>query len=231
MIRRPPRSTLFPYTTLFRSGTDLAREPVEISPTAHFRMGGVITDKYCQTSIPGLLVAGEDSGGVHGANRLGGNGVAESTIFGGRAGDRAAATAQERVLRRANPAQVAASVSRAFGPLERDGGPSPFQITRALKDTMWEGCGLVRDRRGLLRARDGVEELAEQVSEIAVPGPSRANYAWQEAFDVANQITVARTMIESALVREESRGSHYRSDYPDQDDERWLRFIVVQGDP
>src|SRR3712207_7568925 len=67
MIRRPPRSTLFPYTTLFRSGTDLAREPVEISPTAHFHMGGVITDKYCQTSIPGLLVAGEDSGGVHGA--------------------------------------------------------------------------------------------------------------------------------------------------------------------
>ena len=84
-------------------GSDLARGPIEVSPTAHFHMGGVIVDKDCQTAIPGLLVAGEDSGGVHGANRLGGNGVAESTIFGGRAGDRAAVTARERRLRDPDP--------------------------------------------------------------------------------------------------------------------------------
>jgi succinate dehydrogenase flavoprotein subunit len=209
-------------------GRDLAREPVEISPTSHFAMGGVIIDEDCQTSVPGLLVAGEDAGGVHGANRLGGNGVAESTVFGARAGDRAAVVAQERSLRDPDPAQVAISVERTLAPLQREKGPSPFQVTRDLKETMWEGCGVVRDREGLIQARERIEALTQQAAKIAVPGPPQVNNAWQEALDLANQLTVARTMIDSALVREESRGAHFRSDYPEQDDARWLRYIVVR---
>ena len=209
-------------------GRDLAREPMEISPTSHFHMGGVITDVYCQTSEPGLLVAGEDSGGIHGANRLGGNGVAESTIFGGRAGDRAALVAGERDLRTPDPEQVAASVSRTYAPLLQERGPSPFGVTYGLKETMWEGCGVTRDRSDLLRAREQIEELAQAAGSISVPGPPEANYAWQEALDLSNQLTVARTMVESALIREESRGSHYRSDFPDQDDDNWLRFVVTR---
>ena len=201
---------------------------MEISPTSHFHMGGVVTDKYCQTSVPGLLVAGEDSGGVHGANRLGGNGVAESTIFGGRAGDRAALVAGERDLRNPAPEQVAASLSRAYAPLRQKRGLSPFGVTHRLKETMWEGCGVTRDRGGLLRAREQIEELVQAASDISAPGPPEANYAWQEALDLSNQLTVARAMVESALVREESRGSHYRSDFPDQDDGNWLRFVVVR---
>jgi len=209
-------------------GRDLARQPMEISPTSHFHMGGVVTDGYCQTSVPGLLVAGEDSGGVHGANRLGGNGVAESTIFGGRAGDRATLIAGERDLRTPDPDQVAASVSRAHAPLRRERGLSPFGVIHKLKETMWEGCGVTRDREGLLRARGQIEDLARAADEISVPGPHEANYAWQEALDLSNQLTVAKTMVESALIREESRGSHYRSDFPDQDDENWLRFVVTR---
>ena len=210
-------------------GRDLAREPVEISPTSHFAMGGVVIDEDCQTSVPGLLVAGEDAGGVHGANRLGGNGVAESTVFGARAGDRAAVVARERNLRDPEPAQVAVSVERALAPLQREKGPSPFQVTRELKETMWEGCGVVRNREGLIQARKRIEALTEQAAKISVSGPPQMNNAWQEALDLSNQLTVAHTMIDSALVREESRGAHFRSDYPEQDDARWLRYIVVRG--
>jgi succinate dehydrogenase / fumarate reductase flavoprotein subunit/fumarate reductase flavoprotein subunit len=210
-------------------GQDLAREPVNISPTSHFAMGGVIIDEDCQTSVPGLLVAGEDAGGVHGANRLGGNGVAESTVFGARSGDRAVSVAPERNLRDPDPAQVAASVERALAPLRREEGPSPFQVTRDLKEAMWEGCGVVRDRGGLVRARERIEELAGQAAQIAVAGPPQVNNAWQETLDLANQLTVARTMISCALVREESRGAHFRSDHPEQDDANWLRYIVVRG--
>lgn len=209
-------------------GRDLAREPMEISPTSHFHMGGVITDKHCQTSIPGLLVAGEDSGGAHGANRLGGNGVAESTIFGGRAGDRAALLARERDFKSPDLEQVMASVSQALAPLGEEQGDTPFEITRGLKQTMWEDCGVVRDRAGLLRARENLEDLTERAARTVAGGPPQANYTWQEALDLSNQITVARTMIESALVREESRGSHFRSDHPRQDDDNWLRFVAVR---
>ena len=209
-------------------GTDLAREPMEISPTSHFAMGGVVTDEHCQTSLPGLLVAGEDSGGLHGANRLGGNGVAESIIFGGRAGDTAAALAKERELRHIEPTQAVPSAQQVTKPLRTELGPSPFEITHELKETMWEGCGLVRDREGLLKARDRIAELFEQADKVSVPGPKKANYAWQEALDLHNQLTVAQVMIDSALMREESRGSHYRADFPEQDDERWLHYIVSE---
>ena len=202
-----------------------------MSPTAHFHMGGVIVDKDCQTAIPGLLVAGEDSGGVHGANRLGGNGVAESTIFGGRAGDRAAVTARERRLRDPDPSQVSESAARAMAPLQRGGSANPFRATQELKEAMWEGRGVTRDRNGLLRTRDKLEELTEKAADTTIPGPQEANYAWQEALDLSNQLEVARVMVESALVREESRGSHFRSDHPEQDDTRWLRFIVVRRGP
>ena len=209
-------------------GSDLAREPVEVSPTAHFHMGGVIIDRDCRTSIDGLLVAGEDAGGVHGANRLGGNGVAESTVFGARAGDEAARIAPGRSLRDPDPAQVEASVAGAFGPLERERGPSPFPLTRRLKEALWEGCGVVRSRAGLMDARDRIDALAEEAAGIAVPGPREVNYAWQEALDLVNQLTVARTIVASALARDESRGAHFRSDFPESDDKHWLRYSVVR---
>jgi succinate dehydrogenase / fumarate reductase flavoprotein subunit/fumarate reductase flavoprotein subunit len=191
-------------------------------------MGGVIVDVDCRTVVPGLLVAGEDAGGTHGANRLGGNGVAESTVFGARAGDLAARLAVEREHREPDRSQVAASIERALQPLRQEHGASPFAITSALKDAMWTHCGLVRDRQGLTRARDEIDGLIEQAERIAVPGPVQVNYAWQEALDVRNQLTVARTMVAAALVREESRGAHYRADFPEQDDERWLCSIVVR---
>jgi len=209
-------------------GQDLATGPVKVSPTAHFHMGGAIIDRDCRTGLDGLLVAGEDAGGVHGANRLGGNGVAESTVYGARAGDTAAAIARERSLREPDPAQVRASAERALAPLRREGDQLPFELTRELKDAMWEGAGVVRDRAGLEQARERLADLGERLAAVAVPGGTAANQAWQETLDLANQLTVARVIVASALAREESRGAHYRADHPEQDDARWLRVAVAR---
>lgn len=213
-------------------GSDLATGPVEVSPTAHFHMGGVIIDRDCRTSVDGLLVAGEDAGGVHGANRLGGNGVAESTVYGCRAGDTAARVARERGHAELDSGAVERSVEAALKPLTREVGIAPFGLTRQLKETMWEGCGVVRSRDGLERTRTTIEQLRGQLDQVSVPRVAAFNPAWQEALDLNNQLTVARAVVESALIREETRGAHARSDFPEQRDDVWLRYLVLrQADP
>ncbi|HSO01962.1 MAG TPA: FAD-dependent oxidoreductase [Gaiellaceae bacterium] len=209
-------------------GADLATGPVEVSPTAHFHMGGVVIDPDCLTAVHGLLVAGEDAGGTHGANRLGGNGVAESTVFGARAGQTAAAIVNARGVYMPDPGLVAASLDRAYAPLRREGSLLPFALTDRLKETMWLHGGLVRTREGLLQARQELASLAEESAQVAVAGPPEANPAWQQALDLESQLTVARLIVESALLREESRGAHFRADFPERDDEEWLRAVVVQ---
>ena len=102
-------------------------------------------------------------------------------------------------------------------------------MTDRLKDAMWQYCGLVRTQDGLLRARQILGELGAEASALSVPGPRQANPAWQEALDVRNQITVAKLVVASALTRKESRGSHFRTDYPDRDDAQWLRAVVVRS--
>ncbi|MQA04630.1 MAG: FAD-binding protein [Streptosporangiales bacterium] len=210
-------------------GQDLATGPVEVSPTAHFHMGGVLIDRDCRTELAGLLVAGEDSGGTHGANRLGGNGVAESTVFGARAGDTAVAEVVGRALREPDRAQVAASLARTYAPLSRTSGETPFPLTAELKDAMWLGCGVVRDGAGLRDCLGKIGELTARLEHVAVPGPAQVNYGWQEALDLANQLAVARAVVVSALHREESRGAHYRSDFPEQDDAQWSQYVVLRG--
>lgn len=211
------------------AGFDLSRGPVEVVPTSHFHMGGAVIDPNCHSSVPGLLVAGEDAGGVHGANRLGGNGVAESTVFGAIAGDEAAQMAPDRPHREIDWAGVTESVERARAPLTRGGGESPFEVTRALKDVMWERSGLVREASGLADAREQLSGIAERVDRISVPPDPRMNPAWQEAMDLQSQLIVASLVVESALLRTESRGAHFRSDFPSRDDSNWLTSIVMRA--
>ncbi|GAA1217803.1 FAD-binding protein [Prauserella alba] len=196
-------------------GQDLATGPVQVSPTAHFHMGGVLIDADCRTDVDGLLVAGEDAGGTHGANRLGGNGVAESTVFGARAGDTAARLARQRPLRTPVQTEVRASLARAYAPLTRSLGPWPFDLTRRLKEIMWRSVGVVRDGASLENAGKELAALADEIEHIAVPGPPQVNFAWQEALDLVNQVTVARAMAHAAAWRTETRGAHARSDFPD----------------
>jgi len=212
-------------------GRDLSLEPIEVSPTAHFQMGGVIIDRDCRTSVEGLLVAGEDAGGTHGANRLGGNGVAESTVFGARSGDTAFEVAAGRRHRAPDPQQVQRSLARAVAPLRREGpGVAPDTLTRELKEVMWIGCGLVRSREGLETAGDAIRDLLDRTQAIATPGGMEWNIGWQQALDLVNQLQVAHSMVASALVREESRGAHFRDDFPERRDDDWLRYVVARLD-
>lgn len=207
-------------------GSDLATGPVEVSPTAHFHMGGVLIDTECQTSVAGLLVAGEDAGGVHGANRLGGNGVAESTVFGCRAGDTAARIICDRGHGDFDRDAARRSFSKALEPLLREAGEAPFALTRELKDAMWEGCGVVRSRSGLEKLLLTLDEIENRLAHVSVPSVRQYNPAWQEALDLENQVTVARAVATGALHREETRGAHARSDFPERRDKDWLRYLV-----
>ena len=195
-------------------GRDLARGPVEVGPTAHFMMGGVVVDPDCRTAMEGLFAAGEDTGGVHGANRLGGNGVAESTVFGGIAGDGMAAFVAGRPRPRLSPSALEAAAARCAAPLGRAGGAEVYAIQRELRDLMWERAGLVRDAEGLGVAAVTLERLAERLEVVGVPGHGSLNTAWQDWLNLESQLTAARLIVASALARRESRGAHWRRDFP-----------------
>jgi succinate dehydrogenase/fumarate reductase flavoprotein subunit len=195
-------------------GRDLARAPVEVGPTAHFMMGGVVVDPDCRTAMEGLFAAGEDTGGVHGANRLGGNGVAESTVFGGIAGDVMASFVTGRSVLRLSDAAVEAAAARATSPLGCGDAAEVYAIQRELRDVMWERAGLVRDAEGLATAASAIERLHARLQGAGVPGHRALNTAWQDWLNLDSQLTTAELIVASALARRESRGAHWRRDFP-----------------
>lgn len=211
-------------------GFDLATGPVEVSPTAHFHMGGVAIDVDGHSSLQGLFVAGEDAGGVHGANRLGGNGVAESTVYGRRVGDAIGREAAALPLPAVPPTLWESRVRHHSRFWHRREGANPAHLLAELKALMWEKCGLVRREPDLLACRDALAELAERVEDVAVSGPAEYNLRWGDALNLDNLITVSQMITESALVRTESRGSHYREDFPREDNAHWLKNVYVVAD-
>jgi fumarate reductase flavoprotein subunit len=211
-------------------GFDLARGPVEVSPTAHYLMGGVRIDTACRSNIAGLLVAGEDAGGVHGANRLGGNGVGCSTVFGGIAGESLVAALAGQAPAPIAAADIESHVTRALAPFARPPGEDVYVLRDELKTLMWERAGLVRDARSLAAAQEGLAALRERAGRVQVQGTPRLNAEWQEWLNLQSMLTVSDMIVASALARQESRGSHYRSDFPAADDARYLRNVYVQQD-
>ncbi|MEE2716163.1 MAG: FAD-dependent oxidoreductase [SAR324 cluster bacterium] len=203
-------------------GFDLAREPVTVSPTAHFMMGGIAIDPDCRTNLEGLFVAGEDASGVHGANRLGGNGVAESTVFGGIAGDVIAEWVQDAPSVAPEDAEVREKIARCEAPLQREGGPSVFALRDRLRETMWRKAGVVRNQTQLEQALDSLAETRNDLSRVSCPGGLLYNLAWSAALNLENALDVSETIVRSALAREESRGAHYRSDFPEQNNNDFL---------
>jgi len=196
-------------------GRDLAREPVEVGPTAHFLMGGVVVDPTCRTAIEGLFAAGEDAGGVHGANRLGGNGVADSTVFGGIAGDVMAAFVEGRPTPRVDPDAFRATAAALTAPLARPPGVDLYALQRELREVMWTRAGLVRDAAGLEEALAVIDRLEAALDTVGVAGPRALNLAWQDWLNLRSQLAAARLVVASARERRESRGAHYRADHPE----------------
>ena len=196
-------------------GFDLAGGMVEVVPTAHYMMGGVLFNGDCSTSLPGLFAAGEDTGGVHGANRLGGNGVANSTVFGGIAGDAMAAWVRAEGTWRA-PEEAALRQAIAFAEKPFNLPPGDVEAIReGLLECMWEDVGIVRNAAGLERSAQRLNELDEQLSTIGMASQERAfNLTWQDWLNMSNLILVSRSMQSAAARREESRGAHFRDDFP-----------------
>ena len=213
-----------------RIGADLAREKVEVCPTAHFNMGGIRINRDGFTNLEGLFAAGEDSSGVHGANRLGGNGVAESTVFGARVGDLAAKWTQAAKHQDPPPVQIAEAQRAADQFFERKTEESPWLLRDALGKVMWEQVGIVRDGTKLSHAIEEIDELQKRAEKLGVTGGRLFNLTWQQALDLRNLLTASGLIARSALLRQESRGAHYREDFPGADNPNWLKNIYAARD-
>ncbi|MEO5844979.1 MAG: FAD-binding protein [Caldimonas sp.] len=210
-------------------GFDLAGDLVEVVPTAHYLMGGVVFGADCSTPLLGLFAAGEDTGGVHGANRLGGNGVANSTVFGGIAGDCMAAWVRaEGAWVAPDEAAIAASVTRHEAPFAQPPG-SLEPIREALFDCMWNEVGILRTADGLQRAAATLTELDARLAGVGVADGDRAfNLSWHDWLNLKSLIAVSRVIAAAALAREDSRGAHYREDHPATSDLATSSYVVVQ---
>ncbi|HEX5477272.1 MAG TPA: FAD-binding protein, partial [Burkholderiales bacterium] len=203
-------------------GFDLAGGLVEVVPTAHYMMGGVEFAPDCTTSLEGLFVAGEDSGGVHGANRLGGNGVANSTVFGAVAGEVMAAWVGGAQPASPDRAAIEAAVERCERPLRTTargaaaGSPGVIERVREkLHETMWRDVGIIRDAPGLQAAQGVLASLEAELDAVSLAQPERAfNMSWQDWMNLKSLVSVSRVIAAAALARQDSRGAHFRSDFP-----------------
>jgi succinate dehydrogenase/fumarate reductase flavoprotein subunit len=210
-----------------RIGYDLAREKVEVCPTAHFNMGGIRINRDGLTNLEGLFAAGEDSSGVHGANRLGGNGVAESTVYGARVGDCVAGWVKTAKHGELQSGQIKDAQQSANEFIARKSGESPWPLRDELGKTMWERVGIVRHGEKLKQALEEIAALKERLGKVATPGTRAFNLTWQQALDMRNMLAASELVARSASMREDSRGAHYREDFPNTDQANWLKNIYV----
>lgn len=197
-------------------GFDLAGGLVEVVPTAHYFMGGVVVDVDTRTALEGLYVAGEDAGGAHGSNRLGGNGVANSTVFGGIAGDTMGADIRTMgALRDPDETALEAELARACHPLTRP--PGLVQPLRArLQDVMWEDVGVMRTKAGMERGLEGIDQVSAEMMEVGVAPDNLAfNLTWHDWLNLRSLCDVSEVITRAALARDNSRGAHFREDFPD----------------
>jgi len=210
-------------------GFDLAGGLVEVVPTAHYMMGGVVFNTDCTTELPGLFTAGEDTGGVHGANRLGGNGVANSTVYGGIAGDRMPGwLIGHGALSEPDATAIDAAIARARHPLGRKPGDLAA-IRDQLYDIMWDEVGIVRDRASLTRASGRLDALEARLDEAGVADANLAfNLTWHDWLNLKNLVLVSKVIRAAAEAREDSRGAHYRADFPEAGDLATSRYTCVR---
>jgi fumarate reductase flavoprotein subunit len=210
------------------SGFDLAGGRVEVVPTAHYLMGGVEFEIDCSTAIPGLYAAGEDCGGVHGANRLGGNGVANSTVFGGIAGDSMASWVAPRPSwADCDEAVIDEAIGRAEIPFALAPGDLGG-LRERLWRTMWDDVGVVRSAPALERALAALGEHAEELRHTGLADGERAfNLTWHDWLNLESLMAVSRVIASAALAREDSRGAHFREDFPETGDLNATRYVRI----
>ena len=217
------------------SGFDLAGGLVEVVPTAHYMMGGLMFNPDCSTALPGLFAAGEDTGGVHGANRLGGNGVANSTVFGGIAGDTMAAwlnTSEASAHRAPDTEAIAQSIAAHEKPFTNQ-ARGMERVRDTLSETMWTNAGILRTEEGLARAKSDLDALEAELLQMGVAQSSRAyNLTWHDWMNLRNLVSVSKAITLASQARKDSRGAHFREDFPETGELETSAYTVVrlQGD-
>jgi succinate dehydrogenase / fumarate reductase flavoprotein subunit len=214
---------------------DITREPMEVGPTTHYMMGGVMVDADSQMStVPGLFAAGECGAGLHGSNRLGGNSLSDLLVFGKRAGRYAALFARENGAPRIDHDRAVSACQEAMAPFERGaagGAENPYQIQDDLQDLMQEQVGIVRQESEMKRALEGLERLKGRARRAGVRGNREYNGGWHTALDLPSMLTVSEAIARAAIERTESRGAHFREDFPHKDAELGNVNILVHRDP
>ncbi|MGI9354763.1 MAG: L-aspartate oxidase [Rhizobiaceae bacterium] len=210
-------------------GFDLAAGKVEVVPTAHYFMGGVVVDPDTRTAMEGLYVAGEDAGGAHGSNRLGGNGVANSTVYGGVAGDVMGTDIQNmKALRDPDEDVLSAEVARATHPLFKTPGDI-HSLRSELQEAMWDDVGVTRTKSGLTRGLERIADIKSKLMETGVAPDNLAfNLTWHDWLNTANLCDISEVIAKAGLERENSRGAHFREDYPQSGAMEDSTFTVAQ---
>lgn len=209
---------------------DITKDPMEIGPTMHYMMGGVVVDPDSQMSdVRGLFAAGECGVGLHGANRLGGNSLSDLIVFGKRAGEYAAKFAKDNLAAPVDMAQVDEAARRSLEPFERT-GESPYQVQHDLQELMQNLVGIVRRQEEMEQALDGILKLKERAKHVAVDGNREYNPGWHTSLDLNNLLTVSEAVALAGLNRKESRGAHFRDDFPEKSAEfATFNFVISKG--
>ena len=215
---------------------DITAEPMEVGPTTHYVMGGITVDGDTQMStVPGLFAAGESAAGLHGANRLGGNSLSDLLVFGKLAGEYAASYASSASTVTVQQDAVENASQRALEPFARDSAgqssEGAYQVQHALQEMMQSLVGIVRRQDEMEQALSGLDALRSRAARVSVPGNREYNPGWHTALDLQNLLTVAEAVTLSAIERKESRGGHFRDDYPEKSaDYAGFNIVVRRGD-
>jgi len=208
---------------------DITKVPMEVGPTTHYIMGGIRVDGDTQMStVPGLFAAGEVAAGLHGANRLGGNSLSDLLVFGKRAGEHAARFAKENSQGKINDEEVARLAKEALSPIDHQGsgGENPYQVMYDLQEVMQANVGIVRNEQDMLKAGEEIQKLKARAKHVVAPGNREYNGGWHTALDLKNLLTVSEAITRCAIERKESRGGHFREDYPEKV-ESFSKFNLV----
>jgi succinate dehydrogenase / fumarate reductase flavoprotein subunit len=230
--RRSPEEIIRKLPSMYQqfkelADVDITKEPMQVGPTCHYMMGGVRVHPESQEStVGGLFAAGEVGGGLHGANRLGGNSLSDLLVFGKRAGEFAAKYARQNEPRAINADEVAHVSRRSLEPFERTAGENPYAIHQDLQTMMQKLVGIVRSEEDLRLALEELAKLRDRAAKVKVSGNIQYNPGWHLALDLTNMIDISEAVTRAALERTESRGGHTREDFPDSDP-KWGKLNVV----
>ena len=231
--KRPPEQIKRKLPSMYHqfkllADVDITKDPMEVGPTCHYTMGGVrVHPETQETNVPGLFAAGETAGGMHGANRLGGNSLSDLLVFGKRAGEHASKSAKGREsMPNLDQDEIAAAARESLEPFDREKGENPFSVHDELKEVMQNKVGIVRTEEDLRSALSDLGGLRERAAKVKVGGNIQFNPGWHLALDLKNMLDYSEMVTRAALERKESRGAHTREDHP-ASEEKWGKVSLI----